>query len=385
MGLSETVSSPEIRDERLKSGLPVEPAGIDSIDDAELLQATVKIGVVAQVVVATIATIGLLYLLKLVLIPVLLAALIAFILEPGVALLERIHIPRPVGASLALLLLLGLSGLAIYYLSNRAFEFVSELPKYSSDIRKEVGKIQEKTQKIEESTRSIVVDGKGPKPVPVQMQQPSGLTEWISTGAMQYGEAVLAATFIPFLIFFMLTWKSHVHTTTVKLFPREHRLVAHRTIGRISKMIRSFIMANVMVGLIGSAVSIVVFWRLGLPYFYFLGAISAFVGLIPYLGVFFALLVPLAGGLGHMGQTDVLFVFLTVLGLHLVTMNVLYPRVIGRRLRLNPLAVALSLLFWAWIWGAVGLILAVPLVGAAKITCDYIGPLQGLGEWLGDS
>jgi len=385
MGRSETVSSPEVRDERLKGGLPVEPALVEAVDDAELLQATVKIGVVAQVVVATVATIGLLYLLKLVLIPVLLSALIAFILEPGVALLERIHIPRWLGASLALLLLLGVTGVGVYFLSNRAFEFVSELPKYSSDIRKEISKVQEKTRKIEESTRSIVTDGKGPKPVPVQMQQPSGLTEWISSGAMQYGEALLAASFVPFLIFFMLTWKSHVHTTTVKLFPREHRLVAHRTIGRISKMIRSFIMANVIVGLIGSAVSILVFWRLGLPYFYFLGVISAYVGLIPYLGVFFALLVPLAGGLGHMGRTDVLFVFLTVLGLHLVTMNVLYPRVIGRRLRLNPLAVALSLLFWAWIWGAVGLILAVPLVGAAKIACDYVGPLQGLGEWLGDS
>ena len=149
-------------------------------------------------------------------------------------------------------------------------------------------------------------------------------------------------------------------------------------------MIRSFIVANLIVGLIGAVISIAVFWRLGLPYFYFLGAISAFVGLIPYLGVFFALLVPLAGGLGHLGKSEVLYVFLTVVGLHLVTMNVLYPRVVGRRLRLNPLAVALSLLFWAWIWGAVGLILAVPLVGAAKITCDYIGPLQGLGEWLGD-
>jgi predicted PurR-regulated permease PerM len=385
MGRSETVSSPEVRDERLKSGLPVEPDLVGSVDDAELLQATVKIGVVAQVVVAAVATIGLLYLLKLVLIPVLLSALIAFILEPGVALLERIRVPRWVGASLALLLLLGVTGVGVYFLSNRAFEFVSELPKYSSDIRKEISKVQEKTRKIEESTRSIVTDGKGPKPVPVQMQQPTGLTEWISSGAMQYGEALLAASFLPFLIFFMLTWKSHVHTTTVKLFPREHRLVAHRTIGRISTMIRTFIMANVIVGMIGSAVSIVVFWRLGLPYFYFLGVISAFAGLIPYLGVFFALLVPLAGGLGHMGRTDVLFVFLTVLGLHLVTMNVLYPRVIGRRLRLNPLAVALSLLFWAWIWGAVGLILAVPLVGAAKIACDYIGPLQGLGEWLGDS
>jgi predicted PurR-regulated permease PerM len=391
MGRSETMSSPEVRDQRMKDALPVEPAPAnpelvpsDAAEDVELLQATVKIGVIAQVVVAAIATIGLLYLLKLVLVPVLLSAFIAFILEPGVAALERIHIPRVVGAMLAVLILFGVAGVGIYYFSNRAIEFVSDLPKYSRDIRKEVSKIQEQTQKIEDSTRSIVTDGKGPKPVPVEMRQGTGLAEWISSGAMQYGEALLAASFVPFLIFFMLTWKAHVHSTTVKLFPREHRLVAHRTIGRISKMIRSFIVANLIVGLIGAVISIAVFWRLGLPYFYFLGAISAFVGLIPYLGVFFALLVPLAGGLGHLGKSEVLYVFLTVVGLHLVTMNVLYPRVVGRRLRLNPLAVALSLLFWAWIWGAVGLILAVPLVGAAKITCDYIGPLQGLGEWLGD-
>jgi predicted PurR-regulated permease PerM len=50
-------------------------------------------------------------------------------------------------------------------------------------------------------------------------------------------------------------------------------------------------------------------------------------------------------------------------------MNVLYPKVIGRRLRLNPLAVALSLLFWAWIWGAFGLVLAIPLMARTKIIC----------------
>jgi predicted PurR-regulated permease PerM len=389
MGRSETMSSPEVRDQRMKDALPVEPAPAehvpsDAAEDVELLQATVKIGVVAQVVVAAIATIGLLYLLKLVLVPVLLSALIAFILEPWVAALERVHIPRVVGAMLSVLLLFCVAGVGIYYFSNRAIEFVSDLPKYSHDIRKEVSKIQEQTERIEDSTRSIVTDGKGPKPVPVEMRSATGLAEWISTGAMQYGEALLAATFVPFLIFFMLTWKSHFHSATVKLFAREHRLVAHRTIGRISKMIRSFIVANLIVGVIGALISIAVFWRLGLPYFYFLGAISAFVGLIPYLGVFFALLVPLVGGLGHLGRSDLLYVFLTVMGLHLMTMNVLYPRVVGRRLRLNPLAVALSLLFWTWIWGAVGLILAVPLVGAAKITCEYIGPLQGLGEWLGE-
>jgi predicted PurR-regulated permease PerM len=127
-----------------------------------------------------------------------------------------------------------------------------------------------------------------------------------------------------------------------------------------------------------------VFWALGVPYFYFVGVISGFVSLIPYLGVFLALLPPLAAGIGILDKTAVLIVFVTVIGLHIVTMNVFYPKMVGKRLRLNPLAVTLSLLFWAWIWGTMGLLLAVPLVGATKITCDHIDSMRGFGAWLGE-
>src|SRR6266516_3159030 len=89
---------------------------------------------------------------------------------------------------------------------------------------------------------------------------------------------------------------------------------------------------------------------LGFPYFYFLGAISGFVGLIPYLGVFLALLPPLAGGVGVVDKTGILIIFVTVIGLHLITMNVLYPKIVGKRVRLNPLSVTLLLRFWALIW-----------------------------------
>ena len=65
-------------------------------------------------------------------------------------------------------------------------------------------------------------------------------------------------------------------------------------------------------------------------------------------------------------------------------LNFLYPKLIGKRVRLNPLAVVISLLFWLWIWGGMGLILAVPIVGAAKIICDYTDSLRGFGEWLGE-
>jgi predicted PurR-regulated permease PerM len=109
------------------------------------------------------------------------------------------------------------------------------------------------------------------------------------------------------------------------------------------------------------------------------------VSLIPYLGVFLALLPPLAGGIGIVDKTRIAIILLSVVGLHVVTMNILYPKIVGKRLRLNPLVVTLSLFFWAWIWGAMGLILAVPLVGATKIICDYVDSLRGLGDWLGVS
>jgi predicted PurR-regulated permease PerM len=149
-------------------------------------------------------------------------------------------------------------------------------------------------------------------------------------------------------------------------------------------MIREFISGNVFVGLVNSAVSVLVFWLVGVQYFYFVGVISGFMSLIPYLGVFLALLPPLAAGLGTLTKTGAIIVFVTVVGLHVITMNVLYPKVVGKRLRLNPLAVTLALLFWAWIWGAMGLLLAVPIVGAVKITCDHIDSLRGLGAWLGE-
>ncbi len=182
----------------------------------------------------------------------------------------------------------------------------------------------------------------------------------------------------------MLSWKDHAHRATVQLFPKEHRLQAHRTLGRISRMIRGFIIGNVVVGAINSVVSSLVFWQLGISYPYFIGIISGYASLIPYLGIVLGLLPPLASGIGVLHKTGVIIVVMTVLSVHLVTMNVLYPKMVGRRARLNPLAVTLSLLFWAWIWGAMGLVLAIPIVGATKIIFDHVDSLRPLGAWLGE-
>jgi predicted PurR-regulated permease PerM len=355
-------------------------------EQEEVLQASIRAGSIAQVVVASVAVLGLIYLLKLVMITTLTSVLLAFILEPLVQWLSRVRIPRAAGALVAILLMLVIWGALGYFFYSRAVDFATDLPKYSGKVRNTISKIRHQTTQIEETTRSVVhpeLDGKK-KPVAVEVQEPSGMSKVLSQSTSTVFEVLLAISFVPFLVYFMLTWKDHAHTATVRLFPKEHRLLAHRTVARISTMIRSFIVGNVVVGIVISLISTAIFWYLGIPYFYFLGFISGFVSLIPYLGVFLALLPPLAGGIGALDKSGVLIVLVSVVGLHLLTMNVLYPKIVGKRLRLNPLAVTLALLFWAWIWGAMGLLLAVPILGATKIICDYIDPLRGLGSWLGD-
>lgn len=354
-------------------------------EEVEVLQSSLRAGSLAQIVVAVIAFLGLIYILKLVMVTTFASMLLAFVLEPLVLQLRRLRLPRSVAAIIAVTLLVVLSAGLTYFFYSRAVDFATQLPKYSGRIKQSLSEFRKQTSKLEESTQSVIGGGgDGKKPIPVEIHESPGIKNMIATGSGAFGDALLGLTFAPFLIYFMLTWKDHAHAATVRLFPKEHRLAAHRTIGKITDMIRSYIASNVFIGLVNAVLSGLVFWYLAIPYSYFLGALSGFVSLVPYLGVFLALIPPLAAGIGILSKTGLMIVVGTVIGLHVISMNVLFPKIVGRRLRLNPLAVTLSLLFWAWIWGSMGLILAVPLVGATKIVCDHLEPLQGLGAWLGE-
>jgi predicted PurR-regulated permease PerM len=136
---------------------------------------------VAQFVIALAAAVGLIYLLKLVFVTVLIAALLAFALGPAVVALSRLRVPRPVGSAIALVLLLALALGFTFFFYNRAVDFVEELPRSSASIREDIQKLQSQADKLENRTRSLMPEDKGEKPVPVQAQQAPGLTKLISS------------------------------------------------------------------------------------------------------------------------------------------------------------------------------------------------------------
>jgi len=313
-----------------------------------------------------------------ILVVLLISILIAFVLAPVTDFFVRLHLPRSVAAGITVFLLLAAIGAVTYYGVNQASNLLEELPKYADRIRHDLARLSRTTQKLEVLNPST---DKGT----IKVQQTQSFTELLSRGFGSVTEAVLAASFIPFLAFFMLTWQEHARTATVGLFPLEYRHDAHMALGQIAGMVRSFMVGNVVIGLILGGVSTVVFGLLHVPFFYFAGFVSGFLSLVPYLGVVLAALPPLFLGIGNLSLAQAGWVWLTVIGAHLIAMNVLYPKILGKRLQLNPLGLTIALLFWAWLWGAMGLLLAVPLTAGMKIIFDHVESLKPIGTWLGES
>jgi predicted PurR-regulated permease PerM len=348
------------------------------------LNTALHTGAMAQVVIGIAVVLAICYIAKLIMITLLVSILLAFMLEPLVNLLEKVRLPRSAGAFLAVLLMLAVVYAGSYFLYGRAMSFVHELPKYSDRIRAHLAHVREQTSELEKTTQQVFPDDKSAKkPMPVKVEN-QGAPGMVTSNIGAVTEVALTLIFIPFLTYFMLSWQEHARTKSVQLFRPEFRTTAYVTLGRISTMMKGFIAGNFAIGMFMSVCSVVIFGFLGVPYFYFLGFISGFLSLMPYLGIALAMLPPIAAGFGVMSDTRLLMVGATVLGLHLLAMNVLYPKILGSRLQLNPLVVTISLLIWGFIWGAMGLILAVPIMAAIKIICDHVTSLRPIGEWMGE-
>lgn len=319
---------------------------------------------------------GLCYFGELVLVVILVSVLLAFILAPVVDFMMQARLPRSLAAAVALILLSGIMVGIIYYSYNQAATLFQDLPKYADKIREQVTHFRQQAEDFH-----VLSPDQGSKG---SFQSGTNWGEMLSRGFGSVSQIILAASFVPFLVYFMLSWQHHVRSATVMLFPMESRHTAYVTLGLISSMIRSFMVGNLLIGLFIGAVSTAAFWMLSVPFFYFIGFASGFLSLVPYLGVVLAMAPPIFVSLGHSGSEQILTIVVVVLGLHLIALNVLYPKFLGNRLQLNPLAVTMALLVWAWLWGAAGLLLAVPITAAMKIIFDHVESLKPYGLWLGE-
>ena len=338
-------------------------------------------------IIATAVVFVCLYYASSVIITLICALFIAFVLEPGVKLMERLRIPRWVGALVMVFATLAVMYLVVYLIYDRALAFVHDLPDYAARLKQIIAHVRVTFRSIQLSAAKLIPATSEANVPAVRVQQESPWVQFLLHGLGSAYGVVMTVMFIPFLVFFMLTSKEHILGATINLFPGEMRERAEDVMRGISLMVRQYVIGNFLVALISASLITPVFYFVGLRFWLIMGLLAAFLSMIPYIGVALALAPPLLLALvqpDYNRPAPFAVIAVTVVVVHFLAINILTPKLVGRRVKLNALTVTIAMMFWGWLWGGIGLILAVPITAAIKAVCDNIRTLKPYSAWMGE-
>lgn len=313
-----------------------------------------------------------------VVITLVLSILLAYCLDPLVEFLERWAVPRTVASMIIVLLLCAVLGAVIYGLWTRTSDFAENWPKYSDVWRQTAESVEGKI------FPKAAVTPEAQAPVTALSQRDSELVRnLVVRGIGSLYAIFLEVTFVPFLVFFMLAGKREVWHGTLQLFPASRRTRVKETLEDLRIVLRDYVLWMLVVTAMVVAFSSLFFWVLGLDYPVLTGIVSGVLNMVPYIGAVLAWVPAFMLALSKWHSIGWFVLIAGVLsGIHVFALNLIAPQLVGRRLRLNAVAITVSLLFWGWVWGGMGLLLAIPITATLRVICDHTDSMKPIGRWL---
>jgi len=324
-----------------------------------------------------------LYLAREIAIPVVFAVILHFALQPVMRSLERIHIPPVVSGILVIIGFLAcVAGLAMT-LSAPAADWMSKAPQSLFKVENKIYFLKAHVAQLQDTLHQVemMANSVGRETQVVTLQGP-GLTSSLFTGTTSLLTMLGTVTL---LLFFLLVSGDMMLRRFVEILPR---LSNKKQAVEITREIESQVSIYLgTIGLINAAVGLatgVAGYLCGLPDPVLWGALAFALNFIPILGPLTGIVLLLLVGLLTF---DPLWRALLPAGIylliHIAEGEIFTPSLMARRFVLNPVLVIGSLIFWYWMWGIAGALLAVPMLAILKIVCDRIGPLMALGHFLG--
>jgi predicted PurR-regulated permease PerM len=319
-----------------------------------------------------------------VVITLVLSILLSYCLDPVVEFLERLRVPRTIGSMVMVLLLCAVVGAVGYGLWARVSDFAESWPKYSGAWRQTAASVEKKISGIERGVSGTTSAPGSPAAPQTESPRDSGIIRNLilrSIGSLY--ALFLEVTFVPFLVFFMLAGKREVWHGTLQLFPVSRRTQVKEMLDDLRVVLRDYVLWMTVVMMMVIAFSSLFFWVLGLEYPILTGIVSGVLNMVPYIGAVLAWLPAFMLALTKW-QTIGWFVLIAgvLTGIHVFALNLIAPQLIGRRLRLNAVAITVSLLFWGWVWGGMGLLLAIPITATLRVICEHTESWKPIGRWL---
>jgi predicted PurR-regulated permease PerM len=348
---------------------------------AESLQKPFDIRSVALTGLFILAVFYTIYFMRSILLPIVLALLLSYLLRPIVRGAKKLKIPLPVGAAISLIGLIALVGYGLSALTAPAVGWLQQAPAGFTQlqhklmpVKKSVAQVTQATAEIESLARAT------PENKAVEVQR-HPISEML---VMHTPEFIASAILSAILLYFLLVYDQTFIAKLVKLLPtlsdkKTAVGIAHDIESQVSRYLFTITAINTSLGLaVGTAVGM-----LGLRNPVMWGVMVALLNFVPYLGALTGIICMTIGAVLSFDSLGYALIFPAIyLGFGTLEGSFITPWIMGRSLTLNPVMILLSLTFWGWMWGIVGVVLAVPILATFKIFCAHIKPMEPLAEFL---
>ncbi|WP_378948154.1 AI-2E family transporter [Mesorhizobium sp. ANAO-SY3R2] len=323
------------------------------------------------------------YIASSIVLPVVLAFVLKLLLQPTVRILERLHIPRAIGALLSIILVIGTLAGFIVALSGPAENWAQKLPQGIPRLEAHLMPLNSTIEVLRSAIQQAeqIVNASEQKGSTVTLGGDHGLAGALISGV----RSILDGLFTTILVlYFLLMSGDKFLRRLVEILPkfsdkRQAVEISQQIEGDISAYLVTITAMNAVVG----AATAAMMYLCGVSDPLLWGAAAFLLNYIPFLGPLFGIgIFLLVGMLTFDSLWWALLPPALYLGIHMIEGETLTPMLLARRFTLNPVLVVLSLIFWFWMWGAPGAILAVPILAMLKIVSDRLQPLKALGHFL---
>lgn len=317
-------------------------------------------------------------------IPIALAVCFQALLTPLVRGLGRLRIPAPAGAAIVVLGALALLVIGGWALSGPAREWVDKAPANIATARR---KLREIGRPLDRMTAAAVNPQAEPAAAPPPPAAPSPATPSLFTQLLGRATTIVAGGLeVIVLLYLMLAAGNMLFRKLVKLFPGPDDLrTATDILNKTESIVSRYLTVTALINL-GQGIAVgLALWAIGMPDPFIWGIVTFVLEFIPYLGGAIIVVLLLIDGFSvYSGLGQVLLGPAIYLVISTIQNNVVSPYAYGNRLKLNPLAVMIFVLFWWFIWGIPGVFLAIPIAATLKVLGDQLPRLAPLGELLGE-
>jgi predicted PurR-regulated permease PerM len=332
-------------------------------------------------------------------IPLMLGFMFSYALSPLVDAMQRVRIPRSIGAAVLIIGILWGAGASVYSFSDDANQLISSLPAAARKLRdalhdhngrgdSTLGTVQQAAAQLEKAAKEATPaapPGRGVQRVVIE-KPAFDIRDHLWTGTIGLASLIGQVTVVTFLTYFLLLSGDTFRRKLVKITgpTLTNKKITVQALDEITGQIQRYLLVQLLASVLVGVTTGLSFWALGLKHAAVWGFAAGILNLVPYIG---SVMITGAAGLVAFMQFGEVNMALAVAGASLlintIEGNLLVPWLTSKAGRMNPVAVFIGVLAWGWLWGVWGLLLGIPILMVVKAVCDRVDDLKPVGELLG--